>query len=314
MAALAAVLFSVNGVLSKQAIATGISAGQFTELRNAGAMVVLGVFLVIVRPRTLRVTPRQLPFLAVYGVVAFAVVQFLYFMTITNLPVGIGTLLIFLAPLFTAIYLRAFRHVAIGGKLWLSIGCTLAGLALVSLAQPGTGMQGQPSDGPQLTLIGVLAGLACAISLVSYWLLGERGQQLRDPLSLSFWGFAFATVFWTIVVPWWTMPWHVFTEPAAPFVGGWTLPVWFIVAWDIVLGTVIPFPLILGALRRLGAQRVGIVSTSEPVIAAIVALALLGETLAPIQGVGAIIVLAGIILAETARRPSVEPAVGSPPD
>ena len=65
--------------------------------------------------------------------------------------------------------------------------------------------------------------------------------------------------------------------------------------------SVIPFLLVLGALSRIGAQRTGIVGTSEPVFASIVAFAVLGETLTAWQVVGGIVVLAGVVLAERSR-------------
>jgi drug/metabolite transporter (DMT)-like permease len=71
--------------------------------------------------------------------------------------------------------------------------------------------------------------------------------------------------------------------------------------WGVLMGTVAPFLLVLGSLRRIGAQRAGIVGTTEPLWAALIGLALLGETFAPVQAVGGLVVLAGVIVAETAR-------------
>ena len=72
------------------------------------------------------------------------------------------------------------------------------------------------------------------------------------------------------------------------------------------MGTIVPFLLVLGSLRRIGAQRAGIVGSTEPLWAGVIALVVLGETLTTVQGIGALIVLAGIILAETSRR-NVDP-------
>jgi drug/metabolite transporter (DMT)-like permease len=46
---------------------------------------------------------------------------------------------------------------------------------------------------------------------------------------------------------------------------------------------------------------VGIVATFEPVAAAVVAWAWLGETLVAVQILGGVVVLVGILLAETSR-------------
>ena len=72
-------------------------------------------------------------------------------------------------------------------------------------------------------------------------------------------------------------------------------------SWMIVLGTIVPFFLLVSALRHLSATRVAIIAMVEPVVATIVAWVWLGESLSAFQLVGAAIVLAAIVLAQTAR-------------
>jgi drug/metabolite transporter (DMT)-like permease len=69
----------------------------------------------------------------------------------------------------------------------------------------------------------------------------------------------------------------------------------------IVLGTILPFFLLVSALRHLSATRVGIVAMLEPVAGALVAWAWLAESLTGVQLAGAVVVLAAIALAQTAR-------------
>jgi drug/metabolite transporter (DMT)-like permease len=49
------------------------------------------------------------------------------------------------------------------------------------------------------------AGLAAAgfaaVTYAAYTLLAERGVRERDPISLSAWGFFFATLFWSLLAP-----------------------------------------------------------------------------------------------------------------
>jgi drug/metabolite transporter (DMT)-like permease len=71
--------------------------------------------------------------------------------------------------------------------------------------------------------------------------------------------------------------------------------------WMIVLGTIVPFLLVVGALRHISATRAGVTGMLEPVVAILVAWAWLGESLDPVQLGGAGLTLAGICLAQTAR-------------
>lgn len=72
-------------------------------------------------------------------------------------------------------------------------------------------------------------------------------------------------------------------------------------AWMVLLGTIVPFALLVGALRHISATRAGIVAMLEPVADVLIAWAWLGESLGEVQLVGASIVLASIFLAQSAR-------------
>lgn len=294
----AAIFFALNGVLAKSAIEVGFTPLRLVELRNAGAMIILIVLVAIIRPRAFTVRLREVPFLLAYGVIAFTLVQFLYFFTISRLPVSIGTLLAFLAPILVAIYVKFIRKQPVRNRIWVAIGLTLLGLALVA----------QVWQGATLDTLGVVAGFLTAVALALYWILGESGQSHRDALSLTMWGFIFSTATWSIIAPWTSFPFAMLLESGAPIGPGWPgLPIWLIMLMGIVFGTVIAFLLVLGSLRRLGAERAGIIGTSEPVWAAILALILLGEMLTVIQVIGGLLVVAGIIVAETSRPTQVTP-------
>ncbi len=288
----AAFLFALNGALSKLAIGAGLDPARLTELRDAGAMVVLVAYLAVRRRAAFRVERREWPFLLAYGLIAFVLTQFLYFFTIARLPLGIGTLLSFLAPVVVCLWVKFGRKQQVGRQLWLGIGLTLIGLALVA----------QVWQGLTLDVVGLIAGLALAVALALYWILGEAGQQQRDGVSLTMWGFTFATIAWSLIAPWWSFPWGVLAEMTAPAPSGFpALPVWAIMTWGILLGTIAPFLLVLGSLRRIGAQRAGVVATTEPLWAGGIAIIVLGESLTWIQAVGGLVVVAGIIAAETSR-------------
>ncbi len=79
------------------------------------------------------------------------------------------------------------------------------------------------------------------------------------------------------------------------------MPLWVPFAWLIVMGSFLPFLLSFAALGRLKATAGGIVASSEVIFAFVVAWLWLGEQLSVFQLVGAAIVLAGIILAQTSR-------------
>ena len=76
---------------------------------------------------------------------------------------------------------------------------------------------------------------------------------------------------------------------------------WALLLWVVVLGTIVPFALIVAALRHVTATRAGVTAMLEPVLAIAVAWAWLGESFDLMQMSGAAVTLAGIALAQTAR-------------
>ncbi len=289
---LAAFMFALNGTVAKAQIEAGLTPGHVTEIRTAGSAIVVLLVILVSRPSSLRVTRAEIPFLVVFGVVSYALTPFLFFATIALLPIAIGTLFAFLAPVWVALWLRFARHRPVRRSLWLAIGLVLVGLALVA----------QVWAGVTLNPLGLLFGLLVGISLAVYLLLGEEGAKRRDILSLAFWGFFIATVTWSIISPWWVFPWSTLTTTTTLFDGAVTgIPVWSLVIWMIAL-TVVPFLLVLGSLQRIGAQRGGIIGTTEPLWAAVVGFIVLGETITPVQGLGGLVVLSGVILAEISSQ------------
>lgn len=288
---IAAFLFALNGALVKPTLVAGLSPDRLTEVRNAGAAIILFFILLTTNRGGLKVKKNEWLFLLAYGVIAFALNQFLYFTTISRLPIGIGTLLAFLAPVVVALWLRFGRKQKTGNRTWVALVLTLVGLACVAQVWQGFTLDG----------IGLLSGLCLAVTLATYWILGEKGQARRDAISLSFWGFALATLTWAIVRPWWTFPYDQFNVEIAPLGNSFTTPTWTIMIYSVIFGTIVPFLLVLAALKRIGAQRSGIVGTTEPVWAMALGFLLLGEALTPVQLLGSAIVLLAILIVETAH-------------
>src|SRR5437763_2655411 len=185
----AAGLFALNGTVSTLALHAGIPATRLTALRCCGAAVGLLAALAASSPRRLRLTWREAPFLAVFGIVGIALTQYLYYVGIGRLPVGITLVFEMSAAVFIALYVRLVRRQQVRSVVWLALALTLAGLALVAEVWQGGG---------SLDPRGVAAGLGAALCLATYYLMGERGTGTRDPLGLTCWSFVAAAVFWSL--------------------------------------------------------------------------------------------------------------------
>jgi drug/metabolite transporter (DMT)-like permease len=289
--------FVVNAGVARVVLTSGVSATELSSVRAVGtASLLLLAILLTGRSRTLRVRSDEVLPLLAYGVVGVALLHMTYFVAIERLPIGLALLLEYLAPVLVAVWVRVVRKEKVRPTLWPALGLCMAGLGLV--AQVG-------GSGPGLDPVGLAGGLGAAISFATYFLLGERLVARRDPVSTTFWGFAIASVLWTVVEPWWTpIQRSVGEQTALPeAIGGATVPLVLLLAWVVVLGTLVPFGAATAALRHLPAATVSVVAILEPVGAALLAWWWFDEALDPAQLLGVACVLTGILLALRARRP-----------
>jgi drug/metabolite transporter (DMT)-like permease len=285
-----ATMFAVNGTMAKLFLQAGVSSAQVATIRATGAAIGLFAVAVALRPRALRITRREVPLLVVYGLSGFFVVPLLYLVAIHRLDVGIALLLEYTATLFVALWARIVARRPMRKRLWTGLALSLTGLACVAEVWGST---------TTLDPIGVAAGLGAAVLLAAYFLIGAHGTERRDPLSLTAWAFGFAAIAGAVVTPWWRFPLDKLTEPRTALLAGYV----------VVLGTTVPYLLNTAALRHLPTTSVSIISMLEVVLAAAVAWIVLDEALPATQLVGGGLILAGIVMAETARPPDPRTAV-----
>ena len=291
----ASILFSLNGTVSKAILLTGIDPARLSQLRVTAAFLIVLIFLAIVNPRALKITWKEIPLLMVYGILGVAMTQYLYFVALTYLPVGVSLLIEFTSPLMVALWMRFMWKVPTRKTVWVALVMALVGLAMVA----------QVWLGFSLNVTGVIAAFGAAISLSIFYLLGDkqlRAPQPRDAVSLTMYAFAAAAIFWAIVQPWWNFPWEKLSGDSEPLgSANVELPLWLMSTSMIVLGTVLPFWLVIASLKYLRASQASTIGLTEPLFATIIAWILLGEALTAVQMLGGFLILLGVFIAERSR-------------
>ena len=236
---------------------------------------------------------NELLFLVAFGILGLALVQWFYFFAIHRLEIGIALLIQYLAPVLIALWATFVTKDPVRRRIWAALILSLGGLALVVDLRHGF----------SLDALGVAASLGAAVTFALYILLAEHAVPQRDPVSLLCLGFVAAAAFWAVLQPWWSFPAGILDDRVTldGALVATTSPVWLLMLTMIVVGTIVPFLLLVGSLRHISATRVGVTAMFEPVAGAIVAYAWLGESLTGVQLTGGAIVLVGILLAQTAR-------------
>ena len=292
----AATLFALNGTISKSILLTGIEATRLSQLRVTAAFVILLAVVALTRRSALRIRRDEVWILLAYGVLGVAMTQYLYFVAIKLLPVGVALLIEFTAPIMVAMWFRFGLKHRTPRIVWLGLAIAMAGLAMV----------GQVWQGFTLSPLGVAAAFGAAAALAIYFLLGDAMVQRpepRDPVSLTMWGFGAAALFWAIVAPWWSFPWTALDGVGYPLGDtGPSVSIAALCTYMVVLGTVVPFWLIVVSLHHIRASQASVIGMAEPLIASFIAWVALGEVLTAVQLIGAVTVLVGVYLAERYRE------------
>ena len=302
----AAILFSLNGTVSKSILLTGMDPERLSQLRVTAAFFILLAFIAIFRRSALRLRRSEIPLLLAYGIFGVAMTQYLYFLALVYLPVGVSLLIEFTAPLMVALWMRFAWKEPTRKTVWLALGMAIAGLAMVA----------QVWLGFTLNSTGVLAAFGAAISLSIFYLLGDKQLRVtepRDPVSLTMWAFAAAALFWAILQPWWNFPWELLSGDTEPLgSAGFQLPLWLMSTSMVITGTVLPFWLVLASMKYLRASQASTVGLTEPLFATIIAWILLGESLTAIQLMGGALILFGVFLAENSRNKAIKGEIAFP--
>ena len=291
-----AALFGANGSVTKVIVSGGLTPLQLTQFRVLGGCIITGLVLLVIDRSAFRITRRQVLIMAILGVTGVAILQASYAAALELLPVGIALLFEYTAVLMVALVAFFFLKEKVSARIWVAIALVLGGLAVVAQIWAS-----------ELNALGIVFALVAAVSLATYFLVGERQVGATSPLAVAFWTMLFASIFWAFFSGWWELTPATFTTPVSleGNLAAVVVPLWIPLAWNIVMGTFFAFFFSLLALKHLSATAAGIIASSEIIFAFVVAWVWLGEGLDPLQLGGAAVVLAGIILAQTARANKV---------
>jgi drug/metabolite transporter (DMT)-like permease len=291
---LGATCFTVNAGVSRVALRAGVEPAMLTTIRVTFTfLVLLAVAACFRRTALRRPRGRMLVLVVVHGVVGVAALQWTYFVAIDRLPVGMALLLEYQAPVLVALWARFAQHEQVRPRLWLGLGLALGGLAAATEVWKGAKFDG----------LGVLAGLAAAVCFAGYFLIGEAGVGSLDPLRVILWSFGVATVLLNLATPITGFDTGRLDHPVSLLgtLDGRSAPLWLVLSWVVVLGTLVPFFATLFALSHIRATTVTVIALLEPIGVSALGWAWFDETLGPVAIVGCLAVVAGIVIAQSAR-------------
>ncbi|MET1051503.1 MAG: DMT family transporter [Mycetocola sp.] len=293
-----ALMFALSGPFAKALMESGWSPGAAVLVRIAGAAVVLLVpTLILMRGRwgTLK---RSGSVIGLYGVVAIAGAQVGFFNAVSYMSVGVALLIEYLAPVLLVglVWVRTRRRPGV----MTIVGTVVAVLGMV-LVLDLTGAQ-------TVHPLGVAWALLAAVSLATYFVLGTKVSDELPPLVLAGGGLLVGTVVVAVCGVVGLLPLAFSAADVSMFdtALSWLVPVLVLV----LISTVAAYVTGIIATAHLGTRIASFVGLSEVVFAVLASWLLLAELPGPLQLLGGLGILVGVILvrADTYSAPQKEEA------
>lgn len=296
-----AAAFGSSGPFAKALLETGWSPGAAVTARICiAALVLLPVAVVMLRGRWYLLR-RNATLLLTYGVVAVAAVQLAFFSAVQTLSVGVALLLEYLGVVLVVLWLWA-RH-GQRPRRWTVVGVALAVAGLVLVLDVLGGMR---VDGA-----GVLWALAAAVGLAAFFVLSARAGTGLPPLVMATGGLVVGGVSLVVAGLVGVVPMTVTTTDVE--LGGLAAPWWVPVLTLSLVAAAFAYASGVSATRRLGSKVAGFVGLTEVLFSLVFAWLLLGELPLPVQLLGGVLVVAGVVAVRYDELRAVEPVATPSP-
>lgn len=273
--ALSAVSFGIMPVVTKLVYDDGASAIGLLSVRFPVAGVVL---LALARWRG-QALPRGRTLVALCGLgaVGYAGQSLGYFFALDHAGAGVVALLLYTYPAMVVGISAVLRRRVPAPPTLVCLALAVAGTTLTS---------GRARDAD---VQGILLALASAVAYATYIVVSDRVIPGVGALIASAVVMCSGAVTFDVLA--------VLTRPTFPH----HARGWLGIALVTLVCTVVAVTAFFGGLARVGAAQASIVSTLEPVVSVALGVSVLGEAFSPVQGIGAVLVLAAVAMLATRR-------------
>jgi drug/metabolite transporter (DMT)-like permease len=273
------VVWGANFAVVKSALSE-MTPLAFNALRFTGASVVTLGLTWAVR-RDLHILRRDWGRLLVLGFFSNFVYQYLFINGIARTRASNSSLILATVPIFVALIGTILRSEKLHSRNWAGIVLSFVGIfLLVAGGGVGIAMGSQTLSGDVLVL--------CATALWAIHTTLSKGLMERNSvLKVTAWMMASnAPLMVLAAVPELrTQDWHAVSAQS-----------WLGLLYSAVLAIGIGYVIWNTGVRRLGSARTAIYSYLTPLVSVIVSWILLGETMQPLQALGAVGILLGVAL------------------
>ena len=266
--------FSVYPILGKFVFSGGASLSTVLFLRFAIAALFFWT-ITLWREGFPQLTLKTWLTLLVLGGIFYSMMAGLYISSVRFIPASLAALLLYAYPVLVTIIALLTKQEKFSTLKLLGLLLSTFGLVLVL----GLAING-------INPIGVVLALGAALVYSFYIIIGNKVIQTTTPLvSTTIISTSAALTYGVIGLPLGGATWNL------------SLGTWIGILSIALFATIIAMLTFFQGMQRLGATSASIISTTEPVMTAILAIIILKEHLTLLQAVGGFFVVMGGILA-----------------
>jgi len=278
-AAVAAILFGASVVAIRIAV-RDVPPLTLALFRFAQGSLVLLIGLVAFRRDLLRIDRRDLPYLALLGVIFYTIFPITFNAGMQYVEASRGALVLATMPLWTIALARLVVRERLTPRQMAGVVLSIAGVAIVMIDRHALG------EGARNSVKGDLLLITTALCGAIYNVLAKRVLGRYAGITVTFYAMAIGTLF---LLP------ASFVEhaPSVAALSGETLAM---VIFAGVFGGALAFSLWTSALGRLSPTEVSVYINLNPMAATLLGATVLHERLSIVFGVGFVAVVAGVMI------------------
>ncbi len=251
----------------------------FNAIRLTGAST-LTLLLTYLIEGNLSLVPHDRVQVLLLGLAGNGLYQILFIKGIALTRAGHASLILSSTPLFVALLGTVRRSESLVWRNWAGIALGLAGIFLLVTSGSGFGLSSSTGTGDVLIL-------AATIAWAVYTLFSRELTERNSVLKVTAWSLASSTPLNVLaaIPELRSQDWHAVSVQG-----------WLGLLYSAVLAIGIGYVIWNTGVHRLGSARTSLYSYLTPLVAVMVAWIFLGESMQPLQALGAVGILLGVAL------------------
>lgn len=285
----AAVMWGIAATVAKILFNKQYEPLILVQMRVTISFAVLFLFFLVTNRRYLAFRVKDIPLFFTAGILGVAGSNYFYYAAIKETNVSTSILVQYTAPIMVMLYATVVQKEKLTIAKLSALVLSVSGIVLAIGAYDSAVLKG--------TGYGITLALLAAVSFTIFNISGKTLTQRYAVWTGLIYLFGSAALFWSFI-----------STPTDIFNAGYTPDDWGIFAMISLISILIPYSLYYYGLHHIQSSKAIIISTLEPVVAIVSEWLFLGGTMGPIQVVGAVCVIAAIVVLQRSS-PDHEPII-----